>query len=158
MNYAYRHVHSGQTIGVVAVYLPIGQKDVGSVTCTLRVAERYCPPVAQVSRDLVNANPALYRAQSIPGGVGRDFGRLSARLGSHRRVDAGAKRFPHCRRLANRHGIEGQYSQGDQALSIDCGLTSAGSQSGHHHGRRGEYAAVVSRALSIGNQTERPSR
>ena len=31
VNYAYNHVHAGETIGLVTSYLPIGQRDVGSV-------------------------------------------------------------------------------------------------------------------------------
>lgn len=78
MNYAYRHVHSGQTIGVVAVYLPIGQKDVGSVNVYAASGGAVLPTVAQVSRDLVNANPAyivLSQSQEAWGEILADYPR-----------------------------------------------------------------------------------
>jgi hypothetical protein len=58
MSYAYAHVHTGQTIGVVALYLPIGQSDVGSINVYASSGGAVLPTVAQESTNLVNAKPA----------------------------------------------------------------------------------------------------
>ena len=58
MNYAYGHVHAGESIGVVADYLPIGQRYVGSVYLYASSGGSVLPTVARVTKNLINAKPA----------------------------------------------------------------------------------------------------
>jgi hypothetical protein len=72
MSYAYAHVHTGQTIGVVALYLPIGQSDVGSINVYASSGGEVLPTVAQESTNLVNAKPAyivLSQSQEVWGEI-----------------------------------------------------------------------------------------
>ncbi len=58
VNYVYDHIHAGQTIGVVAPYLPIGQRDVDSVIPYSSSSAAYSVSVKQEGHYLIKADPA----------------------------------------------------------------------------------------------------
>jgi hypothetical protein len=70
VNYAYDHVHSGQTIGVVAPYLPIGQRGAGEVAIYDAADQPGSTTVRSLTKDLQQAHPdvvILSRAQEAWG-------------------------------------------------------------------------------------------
>jgi hypothetical protein len=70
VNYAYDHVHSGQTIGVVAPYLPIGLRGTGEVAIYDAADAGGNTTVRSLTKDLQQAHPdavILSRAQEAWG-------------------------------------------------------------------------------------------
>jgi hypothetical protein len=70
VNYAYDHVHSGQTIGVVAPYLPIGVHGAGEVAIYDAADAGGTTTVRSLTKDLQRAHPdavILSRAQEAWG-------------------------------------------------------------------------------------------
>jgi hypothetical protein len=70
VNYAYDHVHGGQTIGTVAPYLPIGQRAKGEVAFYDAADQVKNTTVGSLTKDLVRAHPdvvILSRAQEAWG-------------------------------------------------------------------------------------------
>jgi hypothetical protein len=70
VNYAYDHVHSGQTIGVVAPYLPIGQQEAAEVAIYDAADQAGNTTVRSLTKDLQRAHPdavILSRAQEAWG-------------------------------------------------------------------------------------------
>ena len=65
VDYAYSHVHSGQTIGIVTSYLPIGQRDVGSVQLFVASEVGGTPTLHYDQKELLGAHtPLIILSQS----------------------------------------------------------------------------------------------
>jgi hypothetical protein len=65
VDYAYGHVHSGQTIGIVTSYLPIGQRDVGSVQLFVASEVGGTPTLHYDQKELLGAHtPLIILSQS----------------------------------------------------------------------------------------------
>jgi hypothetical protein len=65
VDYAYNHVHSGQAIGMVTSYLPIGQHDVGSVALFVASEVGGTPTLHYDEKELLKARtPIIILSQS----------------------------------------------------------------------------------------------
>jgi hypothetical protein len=65
VDYAYNHIHSGQAIGMVTSYLPIGQRDVGSVELFVASEVGGTPTLHYDEKELLKARtPLIILSQS----------------------------------------------------------------------------------------------
>jgi hypothetical protein len=76
VNFAYDHVQPGQTIGALSSYLPIGQRDVGTVDAFVASDQGETPTVQSLTRQVQRARPeyvVLSRAQAAWGELVEGF-------------------------------------------------------------------------------------